>query len=142
MTSYQYQTKTTKAPDIESGGRTMTRAEDRMTAYGQHAKDQINTLQRKPSMSDHGHRLIRKTSSRLGLVRKKSIGFHNDGTLWEHIVTCKMDCFDCCVMGVCYVVIGFLVLGIMLAFVNGGDSATQQVGFGKSFSSIVLCLVQ
>ena len=120
----------------------MTRAEDRMTAYGQHAKDQINTLQRKPSMSDHGHRLIRKTSSRLGLVRKKSIGFHNDGTLWEHIVTCKMDCFDCCVMGVCYVVIGFLVLGIMLAFVNGGDSATQQVGFGKSFSSIVLCLVQ
>ena len=136
MTSYQYNVPA----DIETGKK-MTRAEERMKAHGAHANDQMHQLKRKPSMSDHGKRLVRKTSSRLGLVRKNSIGFHNDGTLWEHIVTCKMDCFDCCVMGVCYAVIGFLALGILLAFVISGDGGSQNVGYGILFFWGFYCIV-
>jgi hypothetical protein len=127
MTSYHYQTS--GSTDIEMGGKTMTRAEERMTAYKNHANDEINTLKKRPSFSERGHKLVRKTSSRLGLVRKGSIGFHNEGTLCEHIVTCKMDCFDCCVVGVCYLVIGMLVLGIFLAFVVGGEA--RNIGYGR-----------
>jgi len=126
--------------DIENG-KTMSRADERMAAYSQHTKEQLNTLRRKPSLSDHGNRLVRKTSSRLGLVRKNSIGFHNEGTLWEHMVTCRMDAFDCCVMGCCYAVLGMLALGIFLSFLAGNDDTTQTIGYMILFFWMFYCLV-
>ena len=126
MSQYQYQQRD---GDVEKGAATMSRADERMQAYKKHGGDQLNSLKKRPSFSDHSHRLVRKTSSRLGFGRKNSIGFHNDGTLWEHIVTCKMDAFDCCVMGVCYATIGLLVLGLFLAFAVPDSSKFLTPGF-------------
>ena len=134
MPQYQYNER-----DVEKGVQ-MSRADERMAAYKTHAEDQMNTLKRRPSMSDHGHRLIRKTSSRLGIGRKNSIGFHNDGTIWEHIVSCKCDTFDCCVLGFCYGVIGMFALGFFLAFVSE-NTDVQTAGYFILFLWTFYCLV-
>ena len=143
MTSYHYQTK-----DIELGGAgTGHGKEDRLKAMQGHGMDTMHTLKRRPSMSDHTRRLTRKTSSRLGLKRKNSIGFHNEGTLWEHIITCKMDAFDCCLCCVCCTFSGLVFLGVMLVTTGNvnGDEASTTGGWlvlgGLSIICMFLCVI-
>ncbi len=141
MTSYHFQTK-------ELGGaQTGHGKEDRLKAMQGHGKDAIHTLKRRPSMGDHTRRLTRKTSSRLGMKRKNSIGFHNEGTLWEHIITCKMDAFDCCLCCTCCVFFGLVTLGVLLVTTGtaNNDDGSSTGGWiiigGLSIICLFLCVI-
>ena len=147
MTSYHFQAAeldlVERGGDLPGAG-----APSRLEAHRANAADRMNTLKRKGSFqkaADHTHRLTRKTSSRLGLVRKNSIGFHNEGTLCEHIITCRMDLFDCCIVGLCYFVIGMVGGGALLVLLPAtgsvtGEDAESMRDAGYAMLGIMACL--
>ena len=147
MTSYHFQAAeldlVERGGDLPGAG-----APSRLEAHRANAADRMNTLKRKGSFqkaADHTHRLTRKTSSRLGLVRKNSIGFHNEGTLCEHIITCRMDLFDCCIVGLCYFIIGMVGCGSLLVLLPAtgsvtGEDAESMRDAGYAMLGIMACL--
>ena len=146
MTSYHFQA--TELDQAERGAYPGQGAPNRLDAQRAHAQDRMNSLKRKSSFqnaADHSHRLVRKTSSRLGLVRKNSIGFHNEGTLCEHIVTCRMDMFDCCIVGLCCFVIIMIGGGALfvalpaIGAVTGNEADSMRDG-GYAMLGIMACL--